>query len=40
MEFIQTLEAKGLKKDRVFIHVAMNAAPTVLAVSDFKLAIC
>ena len=37
MEFIQTLEAKGLKKGRVFIHVAMNAAPTVLAVSGLQI---
>ena len=37
MEFIQTLEAKGLKKGRVFVHVAMNAAPTVLAVSGLQI---
>ena len=37
MEFIQTLEAKGLKKGQVFIHVAMNAAPTVLAVSGLQI---
>ena len=37
MEFIQTLEAKGLKKGRVFVHVTMNAAPTVLAVSGLQI---
>ena len=37
MEFIQTLEAKGLKKGRVFVHVVMNAAPTVLAVSGLQI---
>ena len=29
--------SKGLKKGRVFIHVAMNAAPTVLAVSGLQI---
>ena len=37
MEFIQTLEAKGLKSGRIFLHVVANAAPTVLAVSGLQI---
>lgn len=37
MEFVQTLEAKGLKSFRIFLHVVANAAPTVLAVSGLQI---
>jgi peptide/nickel transport system permease protein len=37
MEFVQTLEAKGLKSSRIFLHVVANAAPTVLAVSGLQI---
>ncbi len=37
MEFVQTLEAKGLKSFRIFLHVCANAAPTVLAVSGLQI---
>ncbi len=37
MEFVQTLEAKGLRSRRIFLHVAANAAPTVLAVSGLQI---
>ena len=37
MEFVQTLEAKGLRRRRIFLHVVTNAAPTVLAVSGLQV---
>ncbi|MEQ9122545.1 MAG: ABC transporter permease, partial [Alphaproteobacteria bacterium] len=37
MEFVQTLEAKGLKSRRIFLHVVSNAAPTVLAVAGLQI---
>lgn len=37
MEFVQTLEAKGLRSGRIFLHVVANAAPTVLAVSGLQI---
>ncbi len=37
MEFVQTLESKGLKSSRIFLHVVANAAPTVLAVSGLQI---
>lgn len=36
-EFVQTLRAKGLRERRVLLHVAKNAAPTVLAVMGLQL---
>lgn len=37
-DFVQTLQAKGLGPARVFVHVAKNAAPTVLAIMGLQLA--
>jgi peptide/nickel transport system permease protein len=37
-DFVQTLYAKGLGSRRVFLHVAKNAAPTVLAIMGLQLA--
>jgi peptide/nickel transport system permease protein len=37
-DFVQTLYAKGLRSRRVFLHVAKNAAPTVLAIMGLQLA--
>ena len=37
MEFVQTLEAKGLRRSRIFLHVVANAAPTVLAVAGLQI---
>ena len=37
-DFVQTLHAKGLGPVRVFVHVAKNAAPTVLAIMGLQLA--
>jgi len=37
MEFVQTLEAKGLRSRRIFLHVVSNAAPTVLAVAGLQI---
>lgn len=37
-DFVQTLYAKGLSGRRVFVHVAKNAAPTVLAIMGLQLA--
>ena len=37
-DFVQTLYAKGLGPGRVFLHVAKNAAPTVLAIMGLQLA--
>ena len=37
MEFVQTLEAKGLRNGRIFLHVVANAAPTVLAVAGLQI---
>jgi peptide/nickel transport system permease protein len=37
-DYVQTLFAKGLPQRRVFIHVAKNAAPTVLAIMGLQLA--
>ena len=36
-EFIQTLEANGLPPRRIFVHVAKNASPTVLAIVGIQL---
>jgi len=36
-EFVQALEAKGLRKHQVLRHIAKNAAPTVLAVMGLQL---
>lgn len=36
-EFVQTLEAKGLRKWQIALHVAKNSAPTVLAVMGLQL---
>jgi peptide/nickel transport system permease protein len=36
-EFVTALRAKGLTKQRVFIHVAKNAAPTAIAVIGLQL---
>lgn len=37
-EFVQTLYAKGLRAPRVFLHVAKNVAPTVMAVMGLQFA--
>jgi peptide/nickel transport system permease protein len=37
-EFIQTLYAKGLRAPQVFLHVAKNVAPTVMAVMGLQFA--
>lgn len=37
-EYVQTLYAKGLPPRRVFVHVAKNSAPTVLAIMGLQLA--
>lgn len=37
-DYVQTLHAKGLPSRRVFVHVAKNAAPTVLAIMGLQLA--
>jgi peptide/nickel transport system permease protein len=37
-DYVQTLHAKGLPGRRVFVHVAKNAAPTVLAIMGLQLA--
>lgn len=37
-EFVQTLYAKGLPPTRIFLHVAKNATPTVLAIMGLQLA--
>lgn len=37
-EFVQTLYAKGLRSRRVFLHIAKNAAPTILAIMGLQLA--
>lgn len=37
-EFVQTLYAKGLRGPRVFVHVAKNVAPTVMAVMGLQFA--
>jgi peptide/nickel transport system permease protein len=37
-EFIQTLYAKGLRGRHVFLHVAKNVAPTVMAVMGLQFA--
>jgi peptide/nickel transport system permease protein len=37
-EFVQTLYAKGLRGPRVFLHVAKNVAPTVMAVMGLQFA--
>ncbi|MFM9939756.1 MAG: ABC transporter permease [Hyphomicrobiaceae bacterium] len=37
-DYVQTLHAKGLPPRRVFVHVAKNAAPTVLAIMGLQLA--
>ncbi len=37
-DYVQTLYAKGLPPRRVFVHVAKNAAPTVLAIMGLQLA--
>jgi peptide/nickel transport system permease protein len=37
-DYVQTLYAKGLPSRRVFVHVAKNAAPTVLAIMGLQLA--
>ncbi|HEV2673031.1 MAG TPA: ABC transporter permease [Aliidongia sp.] len=37
-DFIQTLYAKGLSPRRICLHVAKNAAPTVLAIIGLQLA--
>ncbi|MXQ14466.1 ABC transporter permease [Microvirga makkahensis] len=37
-DFVQTLYAKGLTSRYVFVHVAKNAAPTVLAIMGLQLA--
>ncbi|MDO9442378.1 MAG: ABC transporter permease [Beijerinckiaceae bacterium] len=37
-DFIQTLYAKGLGPTRVFLHVAKNAAPTLLAIIGLQTA--
>lgn len=37
-DFVQTLYAKGLPPQRIFIHVIKNAAPTVLAIMGLQLA--
>jgi peptide/nickel transport system permease protein len=36
-EFVLALRAKGLSKARIFVHVAKNAAPTILAVLGLQL---
>jgi peptide/nickel transport system permease protein len=36
-EFVLALRAKGLSKVRIFVHVAKNAAPTILAVLGLQL---
>ncbi|RAI01994.1 ABC transporter permease [Acuticoccus sediminis] len=37
-DFVSTLRAKGLSPSRVFLHVAKNAAPVVLAVCGLQFA--
>jgi peptide/nickel transport system permease protein len=37
-EFVETLHAKGMPKSTVVLHVAKNAAPTILAVTGLQLA--
>ncbi|OWT75453.1 MULTISPECIES: ABC transporter permease [unclassified Achromobacter] len=37
-EFVQTLYAKGLRGPQVFLHVAKNVAPTVMAVMGLQFA--
>jgi peptide/nickel transport system permease protein len=37
-EFLQTLQAKGLRPAQVFVHVAKNVAPTVMAVMGLQFA--
>jgi peptide/nickel transport system permease protein len=37
-EFVQTLYAKGLRAPQVFLHVAKNVAPTVMAVMGLQFA--
>ena len=36
-EFVQTLHAYGLPQRRIFLHVAKNASPTVLAIIGIQL---
>jgi peptide/nickel transport system permease protein len=36
--FVQTLYAKGLPDRRIFVHIAKNAMPTVLAIMGLQLA--
>jgi peptide/nickel transport system permease protein len=37
-DFVQTLYAKGLPGQRVFVHIVKNAIPTVLAIMGLQLA--
>lgn len=37
-EFVSALRAKGMPRPRIFLHVAKNAAPVVLAVSGLQFA--
>jgi len=37
-EFVQTLTAKGLPRRRIFVHIARNALPSVLAIMGLQLA--
>ena len=37
-DFVQTLEAKGLPRKRIFVHVMRNALPSVLAIMGLQLA--
>jgi peptide/nickel transport system permease protein len=37
-EFVQALEAKGLGPTRIFLHVAKNAAPPLLAIMGLQFA--
>ena len=36
-EFVVSLRARGLPASRIFLHVAKNAAPTVLAVTGLQV---
>jgi peptide/nickel transport system permease protein len=36
--FVQTLYAKGIPERRIFVHVARNAMPTILAIMGLQLA--
>jgi peptide/nickel transport system permease protein len=37
-DFVQTLEAKGLPRKQIFVHVMRNALPSVLAIMGLQLA--